>query len=562
MKRKTQEKSLRHSSTVIPDISAVQGDLSREQLREAAVSLHRNTPTLMMLVLLAALGAIFYASFIFNPANRGDLLPFSIVMFAETYLILQALLSLWTILAGTNDPRPFKFHENQSRLLGGKINDISQLLSNKKSDLQSIKLYLNGSPVTVDVFITVYGEDLATVSATAVAARDMAGKHATYILDDGDSDEVRDLAKQLDIGYIRRLRKGGAKAGNINHALRITTGRFFAVFDADFVPDRLFLYETIPFFEDSTIAFVQTPQHYNNMNNMLTRGAGFMQHVFYSLIMTGKNRFNAAFCVGTNVVFRRSAIEKIGGIYSQSKSEDIWTSVQLHLQGYQSKYIPNVLAVGKTPESIVSYARQQLRWATGGFEIFFRLRPLSRKSMTIDQRIQYFGTATYYFNGIAIFLLLLLPPLQIYFNLTPVDLSTTPLTWMLYYSSFYIMQIIVAFYVMGGFRFETLILATATFPIYVKAFFNALFRRDQAWEATGTTASTISPFMVVRTQTYIFIFLFLTSIAGIIKAQYTSEISVSLFWNIINTIVFGTFFVIALKEASAARKARKAQLSS
>lgn len=542
---------------MIVDVSRSQQQLVREQQKEAAVSEHRNTPTLMMLILIAALGAIFYASFIFNPANRGDILPFSIVIAAETYLIAQVLLSLWTILAGTKDPRPFKFHQNQSLIFGNKLQPLQDVLNDKKVSPQQHKLYIDGKPITVDVFITTYGESLMTIAETVTAARDMVGRHATYILDDGDSDDVKLIASELGVGYIRRTVKAGAKAGNINNALSITTGKYFAVFDADFVPDKLFLYETIPFFEDPTIAFVQTPQSYNNMENLLTRGAGFMQHVFYSLIMTGKNRFNAAFCVGTNVVFSREAIEEIGGIYSNSKSEDIWTSAQLHIRGYKSKYIPNILAVGKTPDSIVSYARQQLRWATGGFEILFQLKPLLRRSMTIDQRIQYFGTATYYFNGIAIFLLLLLPPLQIYFNLTPVDLSTTPLTWLLYYSSFYVMQIVVAFYVMGGFRYETLILATATFPIYIKAFFNALFRRDQTWQATGTTGNTISPFMVVRTQTYVFIFLLLTSIAGLFKAQYTSEISVSLFWNIINTIVFGVFFTIAMKEAKIARKARK-----
>jgi len=526
----------------------------KSKREEAAISKHRNSPTLMMLVLIAALGAIFYASFIFNPENKGDVLPFTLVLIAETFLIVQVLLSLWTILAASDDPRPFKFHQNQSRLFGNKRNVIDRIMMHNETAPQRQQLYLDGEKISIDVFVTVYGEEIETISQTVTAARNMVGLHNTYILDDGDSDEVKSLAKRLEVGYVRRTDKRGAKAGNINNALAVTKGRYFAVFDADFVPDQLFLYETIPFFEDKDIAFVQTPQHYDNMNNLLTRGAGFMQHVFYSLIMTGKNRFNAAFCVGTNVVFRRSAINEIGGIYSQSKSEDIWTSVKLHELGYKSVYIPNVLAAGKTPENIVSYAKQQLRWATGGFELLFRFRPLARKKLTLDQRIQYFGTSIYYFNGMAVLLLLLLPPLQIYFNLTPVDLQTTPLTWLIYYSSFYIMQILIAFYVMGGFKLETLILATATFPVYIKAFFNALRKKDQKWEATGAAGNQASPFMVIHTQTYMFIFLLLTSVVGIWKSIYTDELSVSLFWNIINTFVFGSFFFVAIKEASQIKK--------
>src|SRR5690606_35828993 len=113
--------------------------------------------------------------------------------------------------------------------------------------------------------------------------------------------------------------------------------------------------ETIPFFENREMAMVQTPQFYSNPMNFISTGAGYMQHVFYSMLMQGKNRFNAAFCVGTCVVFRRAAIEEIGGMYYESKSEDIWTSLRLHENGWMTVYINKVLAEGKTPETIKAY---------------------------------------------------------------------------------------------------------------------------------------------------------------------------------------------------------------
>ena len=82
--------------------------------------------------------------------------------------------------------------------------------------------------------------------------RAMNGKHRTWILDDGRSDEVRDLAAELGCHYVRRLSSNGAKAGNINHALSIAKGDFFAILDADFVPKADFLVETLPFFVTRT----------------------------------------------------------------------------------------------------------------------------------------------------------------------------------------------------------------------------------------------------------------------------------------------------------------------
>ena len=110
---------------------------------------------------------------------------------------------------------------------------------------------------------------------------------------------------------------------------------------------------------------------------------------------------------------------------------------------------------------------------------------------------------------------------------------------------------------MGGLKIKTLILANVSFPIYIKAFFNALLRRDQAWKATNAIGNYDSPFNYVRAQVYIFVFLFLTSLVGIWKALYTYELSISLVWNLFNTIVFGYFVHVATAEARTLKRAER-----
>ena len=107
-----------------------------------------------------------------------------------------------------------------------------------------------GHRAPVDVFITIYGESLETIRKTVTAALAMRGSHNTWVLDDGKSDEVRDLAAELGAATCGAYSSGGAKAGNVNHALTLAKGEFFAIFDADFVPDPTFLVETVPFFVD------------------------------------------------------------------------------------------------------------------------------------------------------------------------------------------------------------------------------------------------------------------------------------------------------------------------
>ena len=54
------------------------------------------------------------------------------------------------------------------------------------------------------------------------------------------------------------------------------------------------------------------------------------------------------------------------------------------------------------------------------------------------------------------------------------NLDITVWTWALYYAGFYLMQIVLAWFAVGSFRWETLTLATVSFPIYVKALWNVL----------------------------------------------------------------------------------------
>ena len=88
----------------------------------------------------------------------------------------------------------------------------------------------------VDVFITCYDEPLEVIRRTAVGARAIRYPHQTWILDDGKRDEVKALAQELRINYLRRPTNEHAKAGNLNHALKHTTGEFILQLDADHVP--------------------------------------------------------------------------------------------------------------------------------------------------------------------------------------------------------------------------------------------------------------------------------------------------------------------------------------
>jgi len=168
---------------------------------------------------------------------------------------------------------------------------------------------------TVDVFITTYNEPVELVLRTARAAIDISYPHTTWILDDGDRDEVRAAAKELGIGFITRSadwidRPRHAKAGNLNNALLATEGEFVLVLDADQVPDALILDRTLGYFKDPTVALVQTPQWFENVPD--SDPLGSQAPLFYGPIQQSKDGWNAAFFCGSNAILRREALMQLG----------------------------------------------------------------------------------------------------------------------------------------------------------------------------------------------------------------------------------------------------------
>jgi cellulose synthase (UDP-forming) len=412
-------------------------------------------------ILAALLATLWYQIFLMSPQYRGNLVLWVAVLLAEGLTALQAIGTWWTILAHDDRPEPVNATVWRNRLVAG------------------------ATAPSIDVFVTAYGESPELVRTTVRAAHAMRLPHRTWVLDDGNSDELALICQQEGVGYLRRPNNDHAKAGNINAALARTSGEFVVILDADHVPVSRFLLEVLPHFVDPKVAFVQSPQHYSNKVNLVSTGSAEAQRIFYELVCPGKNHFNAAFCVGTNVMFRRTALDELGGIHTGSNSEDIWTSVRLHQRGWKSTYVPHVLATGLAPDTLDAYLKQQMRWASGGFEVLLKGRLLRRgNGLTVDQRLQYLFTGMHYLLSLAMLTFMLLPAGYLLFGLSPIDADGW--TWAAHYVPFYAMTLLVTWLQSGGFRVAAIVASIGAVPVHARALLAVLTRRKARWTATNT----------------------------------------------------------------------------
>src|SRR5215472_2357294 len=260
----------------------------------------------------------------------------------------------------------------------------------------------------VDVFLPICGEPLELLHNTwryvDELLRAYPGDAVAFVLDDKDDPSARELAR--DLGFVYRVRENRGwmkKAGNLRYAFERTRAEFYVILDADFVPRRDFLAETLPYFDDPGIGIVQTPQFFRpaSPHTWVERAAGPMQEVFYRSMQTSRDSFGAAVCVGSCAVYRRAAIQAAGGPALIAYAEDVHTGLDVISQGWSLKYIPVNLATGASPNSVDAFAHQQYRWCLGSTTPLRRLRTVP---MPVRARAAYFSGFLYYlFTALLLF---------------------------------------------------------------------------------------------------------------------------------------------------------------
>src|SRR4030043_373801 len=274
----------------------------------------------------------------------------------------------------------------------------------------------------VDIFIPTYNESVDVLRATLAGCAKISYPHRTYILDDGERDEVRALAAAFNCEYIARPTHEGAKAGNLNYALSRTNGELIATLDADHIPLPDFLDETIGFFEDQTVAVVQGPQLFYNLDSFEHESPDWHeQKLFFHVILPGKNRTNSAFWCGTPSVLRRSAIESIGGIAEETVTEDLHTSIRLARRGYRVVYIDRPLASGLAPATLKDFLAQRFRWAQGAMQVLRKDNPLWGRGLPLGQRISFLDRKSTYFDALQKLTLLAIPILVLLTGVLPIN---------------------------------------------------------------------------------------------------------------------------------------------
>ncbi|MEM0900658.1 MAG: UDP-forming cellulose synthase catalytic subunit [Pseudomonadota bacterium] len=307
---------------------------------------------------------------------------------------------------------------------------------------------LRGSPSdypSIDVFIPSYNEDDDLLGVTMAACVNMKyprDKLNVYLCDDGGTDQkcadkdpgkrhdaierrkrLSRLCKEMGVHYRTRAKNNHAKAGNMNEALKTSSGDIILVFDADHAPVRDFLIKTVGHFQhDPKLFLVQTPHFFLNPDpvekNLGTYS--FMpseNEMFYQVTQKGLDKWDASFFCGSGALLKRDALNEVGGFSGITITEDCETALDLHSRGWSSAYVDEPMLAGFQPETMDAFLTQRSRWCQGMVQIFLLKPPFFKKGLSFMQRISYLSSMSFWFFPLSRLCFMFAPMLYIFFNL-------------------------------------------------------------------------------------------------------------------------------------------------
>jgi len=273
-----------------------------------------------------------------------------------------------------------------------------------------------GHNFSVDILVPCCGEPLEVVRTTLRAVTQISYPgFKVFVLDDGASPQVAALSQSLGFHYLSRAAEGldlkDSKSGNLNFGLSRSQGELILVLDADQVPAPEILSHLVGFFKHPQVGYVQSQQAF-----FLPEGDPFYNadKIFYETLQLSNDQANAVISCGSGVVYRRQALNDLGGFSTWNIVEDVTTSYDLLSRGWKGIYYPYPLSRGLAPATLPGVYRQRFQWCLDTMRLFFWDNPLFKTGLNWRQKSHFLIVMLSYLSSGLVFPIFYSIPLLVY----------------------------------------------------------------------------------------------------------------------------------------------------
>jgi cellulose synthase/poly-beta-1,6-N-acetylglucosamine synthase-like glycosyltransferase len=328
--------------------------------------------TVMLFVVLSAAG-IGFSIYLFWVATT----PYMYLL-AIAFTIVSLIAGFFNVYASIWYYRSF-FYDDYLAKIVAKLKPVKRLPS-------------------VGIAIPIYNEDPKMVEHNLkriLSINYPKEKRKIYLLDDstdvGIAGKLSSIAGRNGVSYLHRDERKGYKAGALNNFLQHSKEEFVVIIDSDeYLVNKNLIKDLLPFFEDKSMAYVQTEKRYQK-GNFFSDSVDIFDAFFFKFIQPARAFNNTAVFAGSCALIKRSAIDKIGG-FPEYVIEDTFFSFESDIHGFKSLYVPKVYALGRPIKTFTDLAKQQWRYNYGDTQFisyFFNTKDKSRLQHAPFSHIDY-----------------------------------------------------------------------------------------------------------------------------------------------------------------------------
>ncbi|MFJ6846255.1 bifunctional polysaccharide deacetylase/glycosyltransferase family 2 protein [Streptomyces griseoluteus] len=204
------------------------------------------------------------------------------------------------------------------------------------------------------------------------------GEHPVEVIvvDDGSCDGTARIVEDLALPGVRVVRQHNAgKPAALNRGLANAAHDLIVMMDGDTVFEPSTVRELVQPFADPRVGAVAGNAKVGNKDTLI----GAWQHIEYVMgFNLDRRMYDVLRCMptipGAVGAFRRTALERAGGMSDDTLAEDTDITMALHRDGWRVVYAEKARAWTEAPESVRQLWSQRYRWSYGTMQAIWKHR--------------------------------------------------------------------------------------------------------------------------------------------------------------------------------------------
>ncbi|MFJ3661248.1 bifunctional polysaccharide deacetylase/glycosyltransferase family 2 protein [Streptomyces sp. NPDC090119] len=204
------------------------------------------------------------------------------------------------------------------------------------------------------------------------------GEHPVEVIvvDDGSADGTARIVEGLGLPGVRVVRQHNAgKPAALNRGLANASHDLIVMMDGDTVFESSTVRELVQPFADPRVGAVAGNAKVGNKDTLI----GAWQHIEYVMgFNLDRRMYDVLRCMptipGAVGAFRRTALERVGGMSDDTLAEDTDITMALHRDGWRVVYAERARAWTEAPESVQQLWSQRYRWSYGTMQAIWKHR--------------------------------------------------------------------------------------------------------------------------------------------------------------------------------------------